>query len=98
MSDLRFSCDSRKAQANVRKHGVAFEEAQSVFFDEHALLIDDPEHSEEEDRFMILGMSSSLRVLMVAHCVRSNGDEIRIINARKADRVEEAQYWERVRR
>ena len=98
MSDLRFSWDSRKAQTNIRKHGVAFEEAQSVFFDEHALLIDDPEHSEEENRFAILGMSSSLRVLLVAHCLRSGGDEIRIINARKAERTERAQYWERLKR
>ena len=70
MSSLRFEWDPSKATINVRKHGVSFEEAQSVFADERARLIDDPDHSEDEDRFILLGLSSSLRVLIVAHCYR----------------------------
>ena len=88
MSDLRFEWDSRKASANLKKHGVSFEEAQSSFFDERAKLIDDPEHSGDEDRFVPLGLSSSLRVMVVCHCYRSSGNVIRIISARKATTTE----------
>jgi uncharacterized DUF497 family protein len=70
MSSLHFEWDPTKAAANERKHGVTFEEAQSVFADERARLIDDPDHSEDEDRFILLGISSSLRVLVVVHCYR----------------------------
>ena len=69
----------------MRKHGVRFEDAQSVFADDNAKLIDDPEHSEVEDRFVLLGLSSSLRLLVVCHCYRSEGNVIRIISARKAE-------------
>ena len=84
MPALRFEWDNRKAAANLRKHGVSFEEARSVFFDEQARLIDDPDHSEEEDRFVLLGLSGALRLLLVCHCYRSEGEVIRIISARRA--------------
>jgi uncharacterized protein len=90
MSALRFEWDPRKAAANRRKHGVSFEDAQSVFADERARLIDDPDHSEEEDRLVLLGLSNSLRLLVVAHCYRAEGNVIRIISARKATREEQA--------
>ena len=98
MSELRFDWDPRKSAANKRKHGVTFEEAATVFSDENALLIADPDHSDEEDRFVLLGLSASLRTLVVCHCYRSGGDVIRIISARKADRSEQALYLERRRR
>jgi uncharacterized DUF497 family protein len=89
---LRFEWDPRKAAANLRKHKVSFEDAQSVFSDERALLLDDPDHSEDEERFILLGLSSSLRLLVVAHCYRASGNVIRIISARKADADEQSQY------
>lgn len=92
MSALTFEWDHRKAAANLKKHGIAFEEAQSVFFDEQARLIDDPDHSEDEDRFVLLGLSSSLRLLLVCHCYRREGDVIRIISARKATARESKHY------
>lgn len=97
MSGLRFEWDESKDRANKRKHGVSFTEAQTVFFDEHALLIDDPDHSDDEDRFVLLGFSSRLRVLVVCHCYRTNGERIRIISARKADRSERKLYSQRDR-
>jgi len=92
MSSLRFEWDPKKAALNLRKHNVAFQDAQSVFSDENALLIDDPDHSEEEDRFVLLGLSQSLRLLVVVHCYRSEGKVIRIISARKADAQEQSSY------
>ena len=92
MSALSFEWDPRKALANARKHGVSFDEAKSVFVDERALLIDDPDHSEDEDRFVLLGLSSSLRVLLVCHCYRSEGRVIRLISARKATARESRAY------
>ena len=92
MPALRFEWDNRKAAANLRKHGVSFEEARSVFFDEQARLIDDPDHSEEEDRFVLLGLSGALRLLLVCHCYRSEGEIIRIISARRATRTEAKFY------
>lgn len=68
MSALHFEWDERKAAANLKKHGVSFEEAKSVFYDERARLIDDPDHSEDEDRFILLGLSSALKALAVCHC------------------------------
>ncbi|MBI5548888.1 MAG: BrnT family toxin [Deltaproteobacteria bacterium] len=94
-SDLRFEWDLAKSRANRRKHGVAFEEAQSVFADERGLLVHDRDHSEGEDRFVLLGFSSALRMLVVCHCYRGEDDVIRIISARKADRRERAQYVQR---
>jgi uncharacterized protein len=92
MSGLRFEWDPNKAALNKRKHGVTFEDAQSVFSDERAKLIDDPDHSHDEERFILLGLSSSLRLLVVAHCYRAEGNVIRIISARKATREEQADY------
>lgn len=90
---LRFEWDPRKAAANFRKHGVSFEDAESVFADERARLIDDPDHSADEERFLLLGLSSSLRLLVVAHCYReAGGGIIRIISARKATREEQRFY------
>ena len=96
MGDLRFAWDSRKAAANHRKHGVSFGEAETVFADENALLLNDPEHSELEKRFVLLGLSSRLRILVVAHTLRQGGDTVRLISARKATRDEREQYFDRV--
>jgi uncharacterized DUF497 family protein len=92
MSTIRFEWDQKKAAANLRKRNVSFEDAQSVFSDERALLIDDPDHSEDEDRFVLLGLSQSLRLLVVVHCYRSEGQVIRIISARKAEADERSIY------
>lgn len=92
MSAIRFEWDSKKAAANVRKHGVAFEEARTVFEDDEALLMSDPEHSVGEERFVLVGLSAALRVIVVVHCELDDGDVIRIISARKADRGERDDY------
>jgi uncharacterized DUF497 family protein len=92
MSTLRFEWDERKATVNAKRHGVSFEEARSVFFDERARLIEDPDHSGAEERFILLGLSSSLRLLLVCHCYRSAGNVIRIISARKATTHETKSY------
>ncbi len=92
MSTLRFEWEERKATANAKKHGVSFEEAKSVFVDERAKLIDDPDHSEDEERFVLLGFSSALRLLVVCHCYRCEGNVIRIISARKANAKESRSY------
>ncbi|TES93531.1 MAG: BrnT family toxin [Candidatus Cloacimonadota bacterium] len=91
---ISFTWDSKKNLINKKKHGVSFEEAKTVFYDENALLIPDPEHSEEEDRFIILGMSSKLHILVVCHCYREDNNIIRIISARKANKNEQKQYVE----
>jgi uncharacterized DUF497 family protein len=90
--NLSFDWDPRKAAANLRKHRVSFEDALSVFSDERARLIDDPDHSVDEEPFLLLGLSSSLRLLVVAHCYREAGGVIRIISARKATREEQRFY------
>lgn len=87
MSQIRFEWDSRKAASNEKQHGVSFEEAQSVFFDEQALLLEDAQPRHEEERFVLLGLSASLRLLVVVHALRER-DVIRIISARKATRKE----------
>ena len=84
MISLRFEWEPRKASANLKKHGVSFEEAKSVFYDESAKLISDPDHSEDEERFILLGLSHSLRMILVCNCYRSEGNVVRIISARKA--------------
>jgi uncharacterized DUF497 family protein len=94
--DLRFEWDRRKNSANKRKHGVSFEEAQSVFYDDRAILIDDPDGDDE--RFVLLGLSSALRTLVVCHCYREQDEVIRIISARKAQKEERVEYEERWRR
>ncbi len=92
MSALTFEWDKRKAAANLKKHGVSFEEAKSAFYDERAKLIDDPDHSEDEDRMVLLGFSHALRLLVVCHCCRGEGRVIRIISARKASAKESRSY------
>ena len=89
---MNFVWDENKAEINLRKHGVSFPEAATVFDDYDALQIYDPDHSHEEDRFILLGMSSALRILVVCHCYRENDEQIRIISARKATRNETATY------
>jgi uncharacterized DUF497 family protein len=95
MADLRFEWDPKKATSNEKKHGIIFSEAQSVFLDEDALVIPDPDHSQVEDRFIILGMSSQDRALVVVHCFRAEGSAIRIISARRAGTKEQKPYWEK---
>ncbi len=93
MKELRFDWDSKKAKANKESHGVTFEEAQTTFYDEWAILYDDPDHSQDEDRFLLLGLSVRVRTLIVSHCYREQDSVIRIISARKADREEQKEYW-----
>jgi len=93
---LRFEWDEKKNRRNRRKHAVWFEEAQSVFEDPHGRVFLDPEHSDEEDRFILLGLSSTARVLIVVHCYRESDAVIRIISARKASRREVNFYEERI--
>jgi uncharacterized DUF497 family protein len=90
--DLVFEWDEAKDRTNRQKHGISFEEARSAFLDENARVMPDPEHSDEEDRFVLLGLSTSLRILVVCHCFREDGSVVRIISARKADREEQRQY------
>jgi uncharacterized protein len=94
MRDLAFEWDNRKASENQRKHGVSFEEAKSAFFDENARVIPDPEHSNDESRFILLGLSVRLRLLVVVHCYVEAHEVVRIISARKADPSEREQYAE----
>ncbi|HEC03002.1 MAG TPA: BrnT family toxin [Phycisphaerales bacterium] len=95
MKELQFIWDNRKNKANTRKHGVSFEEAQTAFYDEQAVVFFDPDHSRGEDRFVLLGISFKLRVLVVCHCFRESETIVRIISARKADKAEECDYWRR---
>ncbi|OGO91959.1 MAG: hypothetical protein A3F41_02615 [Coxiella sp. RIFCSPHIGHO2_12_FULL_44_14] len=92
MSKITFEWDDTKASANKRKHGISFDEAKTVFFDENAAVIHDPEHSNDEERFVILGLSSVARILVVCHCYRKKDSVIRIISARKATKKESLQY------
>ena len=96
MSEIRFEWDPRKATSNEQKHGVSFEEAESVFFDEQGLFLEDPQPADEEERFVLLGLSAALRILVVVHALRER-DVIRIISARKATRLERQQYQSRLR-
>lgn len=98
MTDLRFAWDHRKSAANKKKHGISFAEAQTVFYDDRALLLEDPDEPNAEDRFILLGMSAALRILVVCHCYREEDSVIRIISARKADRFERQDYQQRWRR
>ncbi|WP_285578164.1 BrnT family toxin [Geothrix limicola] len=92
---IRFDWDPTKNLSNIKKHQVSFEEASTVFLDENGLLIADPDHSDEEDRFILMGLSSTLRLLIVCHCYRAKGGVIRIISAQKADRQERQDYLRR---
>lgn len=89
---IKFEWDTVKAAANLQKHGISFEEAQSVFYDEFALQFFDEEHSVAEDRFLMLGFSDEARLLIVCHCERENGNVIRIVSARKATKNESKYY------
>ncbi len=90
----QFEWDSKKAQSNFKKHGISFEEAQTIFSDEHARVMNDPDHSKEEDRFIILGTSYTMQLLVVCHCYRRDGVIIRIISARRATKREQKLYME----
>jgi uncharacterized DUF497 family protein len=94
MTSLAFEWDPKKAAANARKHGVTFEEARTAFYDENAMQFHDPDHSDDEDRFILLGLSIRLRAVVVCHCFRRTETSIRIISARAANRAEERVYWE----
>ena len=96
MDELRFAWDPRKASANLRKHSVSFSEAETVFSDYNAILLDDPGHSQDEDRSVLLGLSERFRILVVSHTLRDGGRTIRIISARKATKRERDQYLEKV--
>ena len=92
MKTISFVWDGTKAESNLKKHKISFEEAQTVFSDPNARMIFDPEHSEDEDRFILLGISSGLRMLVVCHCYTEDDMVIRIISARKANKHERKQY------
>ena len=98
MPGLRFEWDSDKAAANTRRHGISFDEAQAIFSDEFAILLDDPDHSAGEDRFLLVGLSVKLRTLVVAHCYRKDDDVVRIISARRATQRERGTYYRRWRK
>ncbi|MCW5586869.1 MAG: BrnT family toxin [Chromatiales bacterium] len=91
---IAFEWDEAKSRTNLKRHGVSFEEARSVFFDEYAMQFYDEGHSSEEDRFIMLGMSNLSRVLVVCHCERVGGSVVRIISARKATKKESGFYPE----
>lgn len=93
MAGIIFEWDDKKDKTNKRTHGISFEEARTAFYDENAIQYFDPDHSDEEDRFILLGISYKLKVLVVCHCFRENDSIIRIISARKADKDEEYEYW-----
>ncbi len=92
MEEIKFEWDENKNDINKKKHRISFEEAKTVFYDENALVINDPEHSQEEDRFIILGVSDKTNLLVVCHCYRESDSVIRIISARKATTTETNQY------
>jgi uncharacterized DUF497 family protein len=98
MAELRIEWDAAKNRANQRKHGVSFEEAETVFYDDWAVLIEDEDPDEPEERFLMLGMSAGFRTLVVCHCYREEDEVIRIISARRADRGERRDYETRWRR
>lgn len=92
MDRIKFEWDSTKANSNQKKHNISFEDAKTVFYDSRAILFDDPDHSEYEDRFILLGMSRSAHLLIVCHCYRQSDTVIRIISARKATKSESKYY------
>lgn len=92
MNELLFEWDQNKNILNQKKHNISFEEARTVFLDDNALLIDDPDHSQEEDRFILLGFSLRAKLLVVCHCYRRSENVIRLISARKATKSESSAY------
>ncbi len=93
MNLIFFSWDDKKNEANKKKHKISFEEAQTVFYDENAIEFFDPDHSEAENRFLLLGLSYRLRILVVSYCLRKDDSGIRIISARKSTKKEEKEYF-----
>ena len=93
MKKLRFEWDTKKNKTNTKKHGISFDDASTAFYDEYAIQFLDPEHSDDEDRFILLGSGFSLKTLIVCHCFREEETVIRIISARKADKDEDEFYW-----
>lgn len=93
MKQLKFEWDKNKDKTNHNKHGISFAEAKTVFYDEFAILFDDPDHSQDEGRFLLLGLSLKLKTLVVCHCSRKEETTVRIISARKATKDEERAYW-----
>ena len=93
MKELSFEWDDRKESTNRKKHGISFEEARTAFYDDNALVFFDPDHSEDEDRFILLGLSFRPQVVVVCHCFRESESIVRLVSARKADKGEEHEYW-----
>lgn len=93
MNALQFEWDTAKNRANIKKHNISFTEAKSAFYDEQALVFSDPDHSVDEERFILLGLSIKTQVLVVCHCFRQSETVVRIISARKADSDEVGDYW-----
>lgn len=98
MSPIRFEWDERKDRANAKKHGVSFAEARTVFYDENALRIAEPIHPSDEERFVLLGLSDGLRLVVVSHCYREGDRSIRVISARRANKSEASDYEAACRR
>ncbi len=96
MEEIQFEWDPSKNETNKKKHGLSFETAKEVFYDEFAILFDDPDHSIEEDRFLIIGAIQTEQICIVSHCFRDNENRIRIISARKATKNEQRIYFERL--
>lgn len=94
METLSFEWDENKNEINKKKHGISFETAQEVFYDDNAILFDDPDHSVGEERFLIIGMTRSLKVCIVSHCYRDQDNVIRLISAREATKHERKTYEE----
>jgi hypothetical protein len=92
MKSISFVWDEKKAESNLKNHKISFKEAQTVFSDPNARMIFDPEHSGDEDQFILLGISSGLKLLVVCHCYQEDDMVIRIISARKANKNEQTQY------
>ena len=94
MDTINFEWDENKNQINKKKHGLSFETAQEVFYDEFAVVFDDPDHSIGEERFLIIGMTESSKICIVSHCYRNSDNVIRIISAREATKREKKIYQE----
>ena len=95
MEYFQFVWDRNKSETNKKKHDISFEEAETAFYDEDGLFMHDPDHSRDEDRFILLAMSRRANLLVVIHCYRDNDEVVRIISARKAEKEEEFQYYRR---
>ena len=94
MDMIKFEWDENKNRTNPQKHGISFDEAKTVFYDENAILFDDPEHSREEERFLIIGVTTNEKICIVSHCYKDNDKKIRLISARKATKSERKTYLE----